>query len=82
MRQAGRYMPEYQALKAKYSFLEICRQPEIAAKATMDAFNYLKPDAAISSQLMIPALAMGLELDFAPGPKLNRAIQTEADVLR
>ncbi|MEC8051006.1 MAG: uroporphyrinogen decarboxylase [Myxococcota bacterium] len=81
MRQAGRYMPEYQALKAKYSFLEICRQPEIAAKATMDAFNYLKPDAAIIfSDIMIPALAMGLELDFAPGPKLNRAIQTEADV--
>ena len=67
MRQAGRYMPEYQALKAKYSFLEICRQPEIAAKATMDAFNYLKPDAAIIfSDIMIPALAMGLELDFAP----------------
>ena len=47
----------------------------------MDAFNYLKPDAAIIfSDIMIPALAMGLELDFAPGPKLNRAIQTEADV--
>ena len=56
MRQAGRYMPEYQALKAKYSFLEICRQPEIAAKATMDAFNYLKPDAAIIfSDIMIRA---------------------------
>ena len=82
MRQAGRYMPEYQALKAQYSFLEICRKPEIAAKATMDAFNYLRPDAAIIfSDIMIPALAMGLELDFAPGPKLNRAIQTHDDVV-
>ena len=47
MRQAGRYMPEYQALRAKYSFLELCRTPAVAAQATLDAQRYLDTDAAI-----------------------------------
>ena len=83
MRQAGRYLPLYQELRAKYSFLEVCQQPELAAKATLDAANYLDTDAAIIfSDIMIPALGMGLGLDFIPGPKLDRPVREKADVAR
>lgn len=81
MRQAGRYLPLYQELKAKYTFIEICKNPELAAKATLDAADYLDTDAAIIfSDIMIPAIGMGLELDFNPGPILENPVRTAADV--
>ena len=81
MRQAGRYLPLYQELRKQYSFIEVCRQPELAAKATLDAAAYLDTDAAIIfSDIMIPALGMGLGLDFVPGPKLDRPVREASDV--
>ena len=81
MRQAGRYLPLYQELRAKYSFIEICKKPEMAAKATLDAADYLDTDAAIIfSDIMIPAIGMGLDLDFDPGPKLGKPVRTLEDV--
>ncbi len=81
MRQAGRYLPLYQELRAKYSFIEICKNPEMAAKATLDAADYLDTDAAIIfSDIMIPAIGMGLDLDFNPGPQLENPVRTLEDI--
>ncbi len=81
MRQAGRYLPEYQALKAKASFLELCTKPELAAQATLDAARLLDTDAAIIfSDITLPGDAMGLPLEFAPGPRFQKAVRTMADV--
>ena len=55
MRQAGRYMSEYRALKERYTFLELCRTPELALEVTMQPINFLDPDAAIIfSDILIP----------------------------
>ncbi|MEE8408479.1 MAG: uroporphyrinogen decarboxylase [Myxococcota bacterium] len=82
MRQAGRYMPEYQALKKKADFITICRDPDLAAKATLDAVHLREPDAAIIfSDITIPAHAMGQRLSFSPGPKLDPPVRTMEDVL-
>ncbi len=81
MRQAGRYMPEYQAIRAKMDFLTLCKTPEVAAQATLDAARILGTDAAIIfSDITLPGEAMGLELDFAPGPKFTTPVRTMADV--
>jgi uroporphyrinogen decarboxylase len=81
MRQAGRYMPEYQALRQKTDFLGLCRDPELAAQATLDAVAYLGTDAAIIfSDITIPADAMGLDLSFVPGPKFARTVRSRRDV--
>jgi len=81
MRQAGRYMPEYQALRKKIDFLGLCHDPDIAAQATLDAVHYLDADAAIIfSDITIPADAMGLDLSFVPGPKFARTVRSHADV--
>jgi uroporphyrinogen decarboxylase len=83
MRQAGRYMPEYQALRSDVDFLGLCRRPDLAARATLDAVRYLDTDAAIIfSDITIPADAMGLGLSFAPGPRFARPVRTGADVDR
>ncbi len=81
MRQAGRYLPLYQELRAKHSFIEICQDPRLAAKATLDAAEYLDTDAAIIfSDITIPMLGMGVGLHFDPGPKLSKATRTTADI--
>jgi uroporphyrinogen decarboxylase len=81
MRQAGRYMPEYQQLRKEAGFLEVCCNPELAAKATLDAVQVLDPDAAIIfSDITIPPNAMGLTLTFEPGPVLAPAVRTLDDV--
>ncbi len=77
MRQAGRYMPEYRALREKYSFLEFCQTPEVAAQATLDAARILDTDAAIIfSDITIPAWGMGLELEFTPGPRFSPPVRS------
>lgn len=82
MRQAGRYMPEYQRLREQAGFLDICRKPELAAKATLDAVQVLDPDAAIVfSDITIPADAMGQTLTFEPGPVLAPAVRSMYDVV-
>jgi uroporphyrinogen decarboxylase len=86
MRQAGRYLAEYQALRAKAGdFLKLCKTPELACAATMLPINKFPLDAAIifSDILMIPD-AMGLDLNFVAdeGPKFSRVISNAADVAR
>lgn len=75
MRQAGRYMPEYQALRAEAGgFYELCVNPSYAAQATLDAARILDTDAAIIfSDITLPGEAMGLPLTFDPGPKFAKA---------
>jgi uroporphyrinogen decarboxylase len=83
MRQAGRYMPEYRAIRRKYSLIEICKKPEIAAKVTIEAAEILKVDAAIIfADLLLPLEVMGLPFHFASGegPKIEKPIRTMQDV--
>lgn len=81
MRQAGRYMAEYRAMKEKHSFLELCRTPELALEITMQPMHFLNPDAAILfSDIMIPLEGLGFEIDFKPGPVVANKIKTPADV--
>ena len=81
MRQAGRYLPEYRALKEKYSFWELCRTPELAAKVTLQPIERFPLDAAILFQdIMTPLPPMGIEIDFAPGPVFKSPIRSEAEV--
>ncbi len=83
MRQAGRYMAEYRALRSRTSFLELCKTPALAAEATVFARARLDVDAAIIfSDILIALEALGLPLAFAAGdgPSLSRPIATRADV--
>ncbi|TRZ45954.1 uroporphyrinogen decarboxylase [Robertkochia solimangrovi] len=83
MRQAGRYLPEFMALKEKYDFFTRCRTPELAAEITIQPIDIVKPDAAIlfSDILVIPQ-AMNIEVEMKPGvgPWLPNPIKTTADV--
>jgi uroporphyrinogen decarboxylase len=83
MRQAGRYMPEYRAIRKQYSLIEICKKPEIAAQVSIDAAEILQVDAAIIfADLLLPLEVMGLPFHFAPGdgPKIESPIRTRQDV--
>ena len=81
MRQAGRYMPEYRAIRAPHTFLEFCRNPDLCARATLEAAKYLDTDAAIIfSDITIPAWGMGLNLDFSPGPRFEPAVRTMKEI--
>lgn len=83
MRQAGRYMAEYQAIRARHSLLEICAQPELAAEVTLQPVKAFGVDAAILfADILLPLVPMGLELEFAKGegPVIHNPIRSEADV--
>lgn len=83
MRQAGRFMPEYWEIKNKYSFLEMCKTPEIAADVTMLPVDLLGIDAAILfSDILVTAEAMGGELSFTQGigPRFANPVRNQADV--
>jgi uroporphyrinogen decarboxylase len=68
LRQAGRYMPEYMAVRKHHSLLEICRTPEIAAEVTITAAEKLGVDAAIIfADLLLPFTPMGLDFEFVAG---------------
>ncbi len=85
MRQAGRYMPEYRAIREKHSLLEICRQPELAAEVTMQPVRALGVDAAILfADILLPALPLGVGLEFAKGegPILQHPVRSLSDVER
>src|SRR6202166_4772638 len=83
MRQAGRYMPEYRAIRKQFSLIEICKKPEVAAQVTIEAAEILKVDAAIIfADLLLPLEVMGLPFHFAAGegPKIEKPIRTAEDV--
>jgi uroporphyrinogen decarboxylase len=83
MRQAGRYMPEYQALRERHSLLELCRTPDLAVEVTLQPIQAFGFDAAILfSDLLIPLDPLGLPFDFqsGEGPVLERPIRSRDDV--
>jgi uroporphyrinogen decarboxylase len=83
MRQAGRYMPEYRAIREKFSLLEICYQPELAAEVTLQPVKALGVDAAILfADILLPAIPLGVGLEFAKGegPVLGNPVRTLEDV--
>src|SRR5512132_4076539 len=68
MRQAGRYMPEYRAIRKHHSLVEICKTPDLAAQVTIEAAEILGVDAAIIfADLLLPLEVMGLDFHFAAG---------------
>ncbi|MCA9968667.1 MAG: uroporphyrinogen decarboxylase [Anaerolineales bacterium] len=85
MRQAGRYMPAYRAVRAKYSMLEVIGTPELAAEVTLQPIDAFGMDAAIIfSDILPPLIGMGLELEFAKGegPVIHNPVAAAADVAR
>jgi uroporphyrinogen decarboxylase len=85
MRQAGRSLPEYRAVRQRHSILDICRSPELAAEVTLQPVRRLGVDAAILfSDIVVPLQAMGVELDIRPGigPAIYEPIRSAADVDR
>ncbi len=83
MRQAGRFMKEYWEIKNKYSFLEMCKTPELAADVTMLPVELLDIDAAILfSDILVTGEAMGGDLSFTNGigPRFANPVRTAADV--
>lgn len=85
MRQAGRYMPEYRAVRKHHSLIEICKRPKVAAQVTIEAAEILQVDAAIIfADLLLPLEVMGLPFHFAAGegPKIEKPIRTAEDITR
>lgn len=83
MRQAGRYLPEYRAIRAKHDFLTMCKTPELASEVTVQPIDIIKTDAAIlfSDILVIPE-AMGMRLDVieSKGPVFDMPIRSVAQI--
>src|SRR2546421_1788121 len=85
MRQAGRFLPEYRAMRARYGFLELCKNPDAAAEVTLQPVRRLGVDAAIlfaDILLLVEPLGVGLEFAAGEGPVIQRPVRAEADVAR
>ncbi len=83
MRQAGRYMPEYRAIRKQHSLLEICKKPALAAQVTIEAAEILGVDAAIIfADLLLPLEVMGLPFHFSAGegPVIERPVRSKEDI--
>lgn len=83
MRQAGRYMAEYRAVRKQYSLLEICKKPELAAQVTIEAAEILGVDAAIIfADLLLPLEVMGLDFHFSAGegPVIEKPVRSKEDI--
>jgi len=85
MRQAGRYMSEYRALRERYSLLDLCRTPELATEVTLQPVRRIEVDAAILfSDLLLPLEPMGIPFDFVrgEGPSIESPLRSESDLAR
>src|SRR5438270_5663120 len=85
MRQAGRYMAEYRAVRKAHSLLEICKTPALAAEVTITAAEILGVDAAIIfADLLLPLEVMGLPFEFTAGegPKIHHPVRSGAGIDR
>jgi uroporphyrinogen decarboxylase len=85
MRQAGRYMPEYRAVRKQHSLIEICKNPQLAAEVTITAAEFLKVDAAIIfADLLLPLEVMGLPFHFSSGegPVIESPVRSGEDIHR
>ncbi len=83
MRQAGRYLPDYRAVRKEHSFWDVCKSPELSTRVALEPMNRFKLDAAIvfSDILTIPD-ALGLDVTFGPGegPRIGKTLKTAADL--
>src|ERR1700690_1974823 len=85
MRQAGRYMPEYRAVRKQYSLIKLCKKPEVAAELTITAAEALGVDAAIIfADLLLPLEVMGLPFHFSAGegPVIEKPVRQKEDIDR
>src|SRR5947209_13476944 len=85
MRQAGRYMREYREVRARTTFLELCKTPDLAAEVTVTAAERLNVDAAIIfADILLIIEPMGIELEFAKGegPVIHNPVRAASDVQR
>ena len=82
MRQAGRYMPEYRALREKHTMLEVCKTPELALEVTLQPLKYGMDAAILFADILLPLEPMGAPFDFqkGEGPVIFSPIATKADV--
>jgi uroporphyrinogen decarboxylase len=83
MRQAGRYMPEYRAVRKRHSLIEICKNPQLAAEVTITAAEILRVDSAIIfADLLLPFEVMGLPFHFSAGegPVIENPVRDKVDV--
>jgi uroporphyrinogen decarboxylase len=81
MRQAGRYLPEYRALREGIGFLDMCRDVERAVEASLQPIRLVGSEAVVFfCDIFVPVLGLGVDLDFAPGPILAAPIRTRAQV--
>jgi uroporphyrinogen decarboxylase len=85
MRQAGRYLPEYRAIRARFSLLEITRRPEVTAEVTLQPVDILGVDAAILfADILLPLIPLGLDLEFVSGegPVIRNPVRSAEGVAR
>lgn len=82
MRQAGRYMAEYRALREKHSMLTLCKTPELAAKVTLQPMVHGVDAAILFADILLPLEPMGAPFDFAKGegPVIHKPVSTAADI--
>jgi uroporphyrinogen decarboxylase len=85
MRQAGRSLPEYRAIRERHTLFEVCRQPELCAEVTLQPVRRHGVDAAVMfADIMLPVLSMGVDVELVEsvGPVIREPIRSHADVQR